>query len=413
MLKHIKELKKNLSNFKTKKSKIEYIENIKNKKKKLHYFTYLNFYEKHKIKIIYQNIDYLTIKIEKNENLYKKLNSLPQYNHQEIKQNNINIKNIFHYKMLNYYIINLWIIFNWQKHIYWIYDSDNNKIWSITYIDENIKKNNHNVINTIELTWLFFKCYKNDLDNIFNFLNIDKKENNIIKRLDYCVDFLWIEVFQLLEYLKSIHKKTDLKKSKNVIWLTATDLKQNEVKFNSDLRYWNQETYKNFLWTLNDLKIYDKILDLLQPDLLKRKVKWENPYYKYINSNLPITRIELKKKSASFTKMNNNSYEYLSENIEVLFFDYLLKFFDIDLSILIWDSVSLNWKKTNFLAKEKKDKSILRCIQMIKANIKTLENITWKEHVIKILDSIYPWDINTLPYLDQFESYELITDIFN
>lgn len=60
MLKHIK---KDLSQFLTKKDKQNYISKIKDKKKNLKYSTVLNFSENYKIKIIYQNIDWITCKI--------------------------------------------------------------------------------------------------------------------------------------------------------------------------------------------------------------------------------------------------------------------------------------------------------------------------------------------------------------
>jgi hypothetical protein len=63
----------------------------------------------------------------------------------------------------------------------------------------------------------------------------------------------------------------------------------------------------------------------------KTKINGENPYKDYLNSNVPITRNELSKKK--FDNLRNNSINWIFDNIESLFFDYLLWFFEIDLSL--------------------------------------------------------------------------------
>ncbi|MDR3150421.1 MAG: hypothetical protein LBU14_02110 [Candidatus Peribacteria bacterium] len=46
---------------------------------------------------------------------------------------------------------------------------------------------------------------------------------------------------------------------------------------------------------------------------------------------MPITRIEYKKHK--FSNLYDNSIDWLFDNIEKLFFDYLLRFFNLDLSL--------------------------------------------------------------------------------
>lgn len=394
----IKEAKKKLSKFKSKKEVDEYIENIKDKKLKNQLKTYEYFYKIHKVEFIYQNIDYLTCKIQSiNLNILdfqEKLNI--SYNHKfDIEKNLNSITSLQHIKLFEtFYLINLWNIFNWQLDIYWIYDIDKNKIWSIAIANKFKIKKNNNVISKLELTWLFFKCYSNYLNNFLNYLDISRKDNDILKRIDYCLDIKWIEVFQLLEYLKNTYKRT-----RNVLDLTATDKLaiQNSKGYQSDMKYWLQETYKKILWSSNELKIYDKILDLIQPWLIHRKVKWVNPYQDYINSNLPITRLEMLKNSNWLMKMENHSIDFMFENIQDLFFDYLKRIFDcIDLSILVWENIWLNWKKI-FLAKTEKEKDVFRCMQMIKSSFATVNDILWKEASYKLIYDLFPEIENIKP----------------
>lgn len=413
MINKLKQYKKVKNQFSSKKDLKNFIKNIKNKQEKINHETYFYFYEKYPINIYYQNIDYMTCKLHviSSELITIKNKLRISYDHRnDIKNSPISIERYNHYYLFDkFYILNLWESFWGQKQVYWIYDKEKNKVWSVVLVNESKKKNNHNIINSLELTGLFFKCYQKYLDNFLDFFEIDKNKNDVLKRLDYCIDLKWIEVFQLLEYIKPIYKKT-----KNVDWLTWLDKKTLMTDYTSDIKYWRKETFKNFLWSLNDLKIYDKVLDLLQPELIKRKVNWKNPYKDYIDSGFPITRLELKKKSSSFTKIKDHSINFMLENIEWMFFDYLKKYFEINLSLFVWHQVNnLNWKKI-FLAKEKKEKSLDRCEKMALANLRSIENISWKKAVYKFLLDNFPeiQKISKLSLLDEFESLDLVWEIF-
>lgn len=366
------------------------------------------FSKKNDIKIIYKNIDFLVLKLEtKNINLKNiEQNIKKVYPYNELLETKIWIEKIYNTLKIfdKFVLINAWLAFSEQKKLYNIYDFDKNKIWQLTLINKEKLKSNNNVINSLELSWLFFKCYDEYLDNFLTYFWINCEKQNIIKRLDYCVDFKWIEVFQFQEYLKDLQKK-----SKIVNWLTATDIK--ELKENNiNIKHWRQEIYMNFISNHNDLKIYDKILDILQ-NYMKRKVNWENPYRDYLESDFPITRIELKKKK--FNNLRDNSIKWVFQNIEALFFDYLKRYFIVDLSFYNWINKTLNWKKI-FLAKEEKTKKFFHSLNMFLAYWKNLEEMLWETEFYKLLYKNYPKleSLKELELLDNFEIYDLLDKLF-
>lgn len=366
------------------------------------------FCKKYDLKIIYKNIDFINLKIlDKNKNVkYIEDNIFSIYPYTTLINNEIELNKLYNTKILfnKFVLVFSWLAFSNQKKLYNIYDFDKNKIWQLVLKNDIKIKSNNNVIDSLELSWLFFKCYDEYFLNFLEYFWIDDDKNWVLKRLDYCVDIQWIEVFELLDYLKNIHKKT-----KNVNSITATD-KKIILQNNVDLKYWRQEIYKNFISEHNDLKIYDKILDILE-NYLKRKVNWKNPYQDYLDSDFPIVRIELKKKK--FKNLIDNSINWVFNNIEALFFDYLKRYFDIDLSMYIWVDKTLNWKKI-FLAKEEKSKKLFHSLTMFLAYGKNLQEMLWENEFYKILFKNYPKieSINSLDLLDEFEKWEFLNDLF-
>lgn len=366
------------------------------------------FCKKYDVKIIYQNIDFINVKIlEKNKNLkIIEENIKTVYPYWDLIHEKIEMKKLYNNLVLfdKFILVFSWFAFSNQKKIYNIYDEDKNKIWQITLKNQIKLKSNNNVIDSLELSWLFFKCYESYFLEFLEYFWISLEKNWILKRLDYCIDIQWLEVFEFQDYLKDLQRK-----SKIVNWLTATELRQLKEN-NISIKYWKKEIYINFISEHNDLKIYDKILDILE-NYLKRKVNGKNPYQDYLDSDLPIVRIELKKKK--FKNLTDNSINWVFQNIESLFFDYLKRYFDIDLSMYVWVDKTLNWKKI-FLAKEEKSKKLFHSLNMFLAYWRNLQEMLWENEFYKILFKNYPKieSIKELQLLDEFESWELLNEIF-
>lgn len=371
-----------------------------------------NLLEKNQINIYYENIDWLTAEIKEiNQNITNIItNLLKSYNHKrEIENNEKHIEFYDNIKILDkFYLINLWVVFGWQLQVYWLYDWDKNKLWSFVYKIPTIVKNNYNAFTSLELTWLFFKSYQNYFDWILEYFWVDRQSNKILKRLDYCMDLKNIEVPEILEYLKELHQRQRIK---DYNWLTKTDLQRLQER-NYAMKFWKTETWKKFINNSNTLIIYDKILDIAD-NYLKRQIDWKNPYQDYLDSDLPITRIELKKTTSALSKIWDYSINTMLQRIRPLFFDYLKKYFTCDFSLLTWQKVSLNWKKI-YLAKEKKEKNILHSFQMAKSYLKNIEVILWKKAVYKFLFELYPEieKTSSLDVMDEFELYDFLHDLF-
>ena len=367
------------------------------------------FCKKFDSKIIYKNIDFLVLKLlNKNKNvLWIEENIKKVYPYNELVQKEVHMDKLYNSLILfdKFFLTYSWNAFSEQKKIYNIYDFDKNKIWQLTIKNSEKLKSNNNVMNSLELSWLFFKCYDDYLLLFLEYFWISLESNWILKRLDYCIDIQGIEVFELLEYLKPSEKKT-----KNVNWLVWLDKKKLNEN-NLDFSHWKKEVYKNFFSTHNDLKIYDKILDILD-NYKNRKVNGVNPYQYYLDSEFPITRIELKKKR--FNNLIDNSISWVFHNIEALFFDYLLRFFQIDFSFYIWtEHLTLNWKKI-FLAKEEKSKKLYHSITMMLAYAKNIEELSWEYNLYKILLKNYPKleSITSIQLFDEFETHEFLNELF-
>jgi len=160
---------------------------------------------------------------------------------------------------------------------------------------------------------------------------------------------------------------------------------------------------------LNEKKFF-KTLDILE-NYLNRKVNWVNPYRDYIDSDTPIVRIELTKKWESFTNISDNSIDYIFDNIDSLYFDYLKRFFIVDFSKMSVTPVKkLNWKK-NFIAKKKKELKLFHSITMLKAYIWNIKNILWEDWFEKFLFNEFPelQNKNQLDYMSELD----ISDFFH
>lgn len=95
------------------------------------------------------------------------------------------------------------------------------------------------------------------------------------------------------------------------------------------------------------------------------------------------------------------------------FFDYLKRYFDIDLSMYLWVDKTLNWKKI-FLAKEEKSKKLYHSLNMFLAYWRNLQEMLGENDFYKLLFKNYPKleSLTELQLLDEFETHELLLDIF-
>lgn len=243
--------------------------------------------------VYYENFDFLTIR-------------LPEWLH---------ILNILNWLCSNSHEYNLdfWFkitFFDWwfwkQLKYYKIIDKQNNIICNIK-IKQHTDKKNKNVYSAIEFDWLFFKSYFKYFDYILTLFDIDRNKNNIVKRIDYCIDFWNIEVKDFVKYYKNKFKK------EYAVWI------------------WNELTYKNIKLDRHELVLYNKKLDILDKNKHKTKVNWKYIYKQYIKEDFPITRLEYRKKSRALRELTNNSINFLFNYSKQYALDYFNKFYDLDI----------------------------------------------------------------------------------
>lgn len=412
MINIVKEAKKILWKIEWKNHE-EKLQKIKPKSQDYYIINTAELLNKHKLQIYYENIDWLTAEIKSNNQNIVDITTqlLTTYNHKrDIEKTEKHIE-FFKYKKIldKFYLLNLWAIFGWQLQVYWIYDIDKNKIWSFVYKNPVIQKNNYNAFTYVELTWLFFKCYPKYLDLMLEHFGVDRESNWILKRLDYCVDFIWIEVPEILDFLCDVHKK---QKIQDYNWLTKSDLEKLK-EWNKSMKFWKTETWRKFTNNSNSLVIYDKWLDIVQ-NYLKRQIEWKNPYQDYIDSENSITRIELKKTTSAFAKIQDNSINTMFTRIRPLYFDYLKRYFICDFSLLTWQKISLNGQKIN-LAKQQKEINILHSLNMAKTYLKNIDIVLWRKALFKFIFELYP-DIeqtSSLDVMDEFDAYDFIQKLFD
>lgn len=369
-----------------------------------------------KIQIIYKNIDFVKLKITNDLLPFFLSKSSKEYD--KFTFSDLRMKDFTWYKIFDkYFIVNFWEISNKTKHRFDIVDKDKNKYWNIIFTLKEYKSN----IPYLELWGLFFKTndvqvnendeklpYMLRFDLFHEFLeyfSISTKERSVIKNLQFCCDFSGREVFQILKYLK---KWKDYKKVP-VLDLTAFDYKKLMQK-EGRIEYWKVTTGLTIPWTYNKLIVYDKILEQLQV-YLWRLINWVNPYQDYINSDVPICRIEVEKKSAAFSHIEDNSMEWIFENIEALYFDYLTRYFKIDFRKFSTISIeNLNWK-TNHFAKKKKEMKLLHSMNMFNAYSKNLQVLMWKWAFEKYCLSKFP-DLQQKHITDYLDEFEILDHLY-
>lgn len=243
--------------------------------------------------VYYENIDFLTIKLPEWLEILNTLNWLCPNSSE--------------------YILEFWFkitFFDWwfwkQMKYYKIIDRENNIICNIK-IKQKTEKKNRNVYTAIEFDWLFFKSFFEYFDYFLEIFDIDKNKNEIVKRIDYCIDWWNLEVKDFIKYYKNKQKKD------YGVWI------------------WNELTYKNIKLDRHELVLYNKKLDILEKNKHKTKVDWNYPYKQYIKEEFPITRLEYRKKSRAIRELTNNSINALFKYVEQYALDYFNKFYDLDI----------------------------------------------------------------------------------
>ncbi|MFK7780016.1 MAG: hypothetical protein QM490_02615 [Candidatus Gracilibacteria bacterium] len=243
--------------------------------------------------VYYENIDFLTIRLPDGLEILNTLNGLCENSNEYLLS--------FGFKIT---------FFDWgfgkQMKYYKIIDRENNIICNIK-IKQPTEKKNRNVYTAIEFDGLFFKAYFDYFDYILSIFDIDRNKNDIVKRIDYCIDWGNLEVKDFIKYYK------------------------NKMKKEYGVGIGSEPTYKNIKLDRHELVLYNKKLDILEKNKHKTKVDGKNIYKDYITQDFPITRLEYRKKSRAIRELTNNSINALFKYSKQYALDYFNKFYDLDI----------------------------------------------------------------------------------
>lgn len=99
--------------------------------------------------------------------------------------------------------------------------------------------------------------------------------------------------------------------------------------------------------------MYDKRLDVLDKKkftivtpALMEVLDTDRPYKRYVEGDVPITRVEFRKRSRSFRDLTDDSIAYLFAHVEQQMADYVGKLFDFDFQTFLSDCASFERQPT-------------------------------------------------------------------
>lgn len=314
------------------------------------------FMETKDIWIYYENVDYLTIKLTKENAYLQELEKMDIWEQKDVWFMGFKIK---YHGLTAWSQLKVFFMHNGFLTAKWEYQ----QIGAI-HIKQETEKKNKNMNTDIELVGLCWYKYKDLTDRIYNLLNVDKDKRDILTRIDYAFDLTNITVDDVYKLCKEHVGEWELKTYAQMIWESDEDLEKELDK----LENW-AGNIKTFNWRItwfiirNDrhtISVYDKKFQILQKRKYKEKIDiydengekcGEDYYYKhYIEKEYAITRIEFRKNARSFGDFENNSINETMQVIRNQAISFINKKFDLDLSTIVKD-----YKQNERIFNEKKD----------------------------------------------------------
>lgn len=200
-------------------------------------------------------------------------------------------------------------------------DINAKKVGQLLYKVFSDRKKNKNMPSKISFDGVFFTFYNHYFQDFLDFFWIKKTDQNLLLRVDYCVDLCGVSVDTLYRKYRCLPKTRCLSVPKP-IYATDTGLV-------------TTYTYKT---DTNDIQIYDKKLDILMKWKYKLKNEvWDTPWNDYLKIESPISRIEVRWNAHSWYTKKNASIEWLESSGLQLCIDYIKNFYQLDLSVFFQD----------------------------------------------------------------------------
>lgn len=203
-------------------------------------------------------------------------------------------------------------------------------------------KKSKNVSSDIEFVGLFWTAYKHYFEDFCDFFGIDVRAKRLVKRIDYCVDVSGIHSH---DFLKLAYRSASVDSPTALI--SVPKKKRKRLKPAKTHSLGGFVTWQKFPGGTNDLVVYDKRLDVLDKKkftivttALMEGLEADRPYKRYVEGDVPITRVEFRKRSRSFRDLTDDSIAYLFGHVEQQMADYVGKLFDFDFQTFLSDTAS-------------------------------------------------------------------------
>lgn len=257
------------------------------------------------VAIFYENTDYLTIKLPRENEYLVSLEELEVWGQRDLGIDNLKIK---YFWLTAWSQLKVYFIHNCELTAKWEYQ----QIWAI-HIKQDVGKTNNNMNTDIELVWLCWYKYMDRLEDLYKLFNIDKNKRKILTRQDYAFDLTNITVDEVYELCKEFVGEWDIK------------------TFNG------QKTWFRIKNDRHEIAVYDKKFQIYQKDKYKETIKGDFIYKAYTDTDFNITRVEYRKNARAFGDFENNSINETMQVIRNQAISFIKKKFYLDLSFVVAD----------------------------------------------------------------------------
>lgn len=200
-------------------------------------------------------------------------------------------------------------------------------------------KKSKNVSSDVEFVGLFWTAYEHFFEDFCDFFGIDVLQKNLCKRIDYCVDVSGIHSHDLL---KLAYDKREVESQGELLKLSKA--KRKKLKPAKIHALGGFVTWRKFKGSTNDLVIYDKRLDVLDKKkytivsvAMMEGLEADRPYKRYLDGDVPITRVEFRKRANSFRDLADNSIASVFKHVEQQMADFFGKHVDFDMQTFLSD----------------------------------------------------------------------------
>lgn len=291
------------------------------------------------LSVYYKGIDYLTVRISDKTELAQTLYWLVENSNTYVLKDGIHITYFWNVNGNRLKVLHVL--------------SETSQIIATIHLKLPKPNDKKTVYSDIEFTGLFFTSYSDLLPYFFELFEINPHTQKIVSRIDYCIDFQWINAHDFSKRYSRNQKKTK------------------EVKVRGITTWYYLKSDRH------EIAVYNKMLDIIDKKKYEIVARWELPYACYKNADQPpITRIEYRKNSKGIKELADSSLNSLFEHIHQYAIDHFEENFSFSFSYLLGNerkpfpekrtTLWVNWEKDDEYFSTARDLLVAETIQQKK-----------------------------------------------